>query len=304
MEKNSLARRAKQLNLSALSLARDMRSGPFQSFFKGDGIEFDSAQAYHRGDDVRHIDWNILARSGRVFVKTYKELRSATIMLLADISDSTYDPVPDGCIKDKIIDAAALCACAALHTQSSVGCLTFDAAVRTMLKPHNRQNYLADIFSVLSSSDKKNCRSAGTALPAALQAAGKILTARSLVFVFSDFRVSHYERELTALAEKHDVIAVRFEGTYEAFLPNGGTMPFEDRESGVNILMRTKAVQKLRFESAHEQYNYWKAICSRCGVQPLFVPANDPPLKILQHFFSSVKKSNYVSLSEKNRRWL
>ncbi len=298
MKKNSLARRAKQLQLSALSLAHEMQSGPFQSFFNGNGIDLDSLSAYHRGDDVRYIDWNVLARTGKVFVKRFKETRSATILVLADMSASTHDVTEHGSIQDKIIESAALCACAAGHTNSAIGCLTFNSRLQNLLKPHNKKNYTADIFRTLENDAQQKDTNTGTALVEALQTSLQILTSRSLVIVFSDFRVTNYERELAALAAKHDVLAVRFESRHRYGLPKGGRLPFVDWETKQRVYIDTDSDERFSPEYAHMQIDYWKKVCARCGVRTLVIPSNVTPLKPLQQFFSLQKK---LSLAEQGR---
>ena len=58
------------------------------SVFKGRGMEFDEVREYQPGDDVRTIDWNVTARTGRPYVKRFVEERELTVMLLVDLSAS------------------------------------------------------------------------------------------------------------------------------------------------------------------------------------------------------------------------
>lgn len=75
MKTGYLAERSKQLQLAALSIAQGMQAGSFRSHFRGRGIEFDALREYEAGDDIRSIDWNLMARSGKTFVKLYREER-------------------------------------------------------------------------------------------------------------------------------------------------------------------------------------------------------------------------------------
>ena len=63
-------------------------AGEYRSAFRGRGIEFEEVREYQPGDDVRAIDWNVTARTGRPFVKRYIEEREMTVMLLVDRSAS------------------------------------------------------------------------------------------------------------------------------------------------------------------------------------------------------------------------
>ena len=70
------------------NLANDSLSGEYSSVFKGTGVEFDEFRKYVPGDDVKHIDWKVTARTRRPHVKVFKEERDLTILLLVDISSS------------------------------------------------------------------------------------------------------------------------------------------------------------------------------------------------------------------------
>ena len=61
-------------------------AGQYRSVFKGSGIEFEEVREYAPGDDVKSIDWNVSARTGKVFVKLYREERESIVMLLIDMT--------------------------------------------------------------------------------------------------------------------------------------------------------------------------------------------------------------------------
>ena len=63
-------------------------AGEYQSAFKGRGMEFDMVREYQEGDEERMIDWNVTARLGHPFVKSYIEERELTVIFLVDISAS------------------------------------------------------------------------------------------------------------------------------------------------------------------------------------------------------------------------
>ncbi len=67
-----------------------LRQGPHQSRVKGRGMEYAESRAYHPGDDVRHIDWRITARSGRVHTKLFQEERERPVLLVLNLTPSLY----------------------------------------------------------------------------------------------------------------------------------------------------------------------------------------------------------------------
>ncbi|SVD67820.1 uncharacterized protein METZ01_LOCUS420674, partial [marine metagenome] len=80
--------RIKAIQIRTQRLVTDALAGDYQSAFKGRGMEFEEVRAYIPGDDVRHIDWKVTARTGVPFVKEHREERELTVMLLVDVSSS------------------------------------------------------------------------------------------------------------------------------------------------------------------------------------------------------------------------
>src|SRR5215510_15382018 len=63
-------------------------AGGYRSAFRGGGVEFEESRPYTPGDDVRHLDWNALARTGSPYVKRFREERDQTLLLALDVSRS------------------------------------------------------------------------------------------------------------------------------------------------------------------------------------------------------------------------
>ena len=80
----------RKIHIRTSHLVSDLFAGQYQSAFKGSGMEFAEVRQYLPGDDVRSIDWNVTARTGIPHVKRFVEERELTVMLLVDVSASTY----------------------------------------------------------------------------------------------------------------------------------------------------------------------------------------------------------------------
>ena len=80
--------RIKAIQIRTQRLVTDALAGDYESAFKGRGMEFEEVRAYIPGDDVRHIDWKVTARTGVPHVKEHREEREMTVMLLVDVSSS------------------------------------------------------------------------------------------------------------------------------------------------------------------------------------------------------------------------
>ena len=107
MKTGYLAEQSKQLQLAALSIAQGMQAGSFRSHFRGRGIEFDALREYEAGDDIRSIDWNLMARSNKTFVKLYREERDLRLFLIADVSASMAAGCTTQSPQKKLLEAAA-----------------------------------------------------------------------------------------------------------------------------------------------------------------------------------------------------
>ena len=284
-----LAERSKQLQLAALSIAQGMQAGSFRSHFRGRGIEFDSLREYEAGDDIRSIDWNLMARSGKTFVKLYREERDLRLFLIADVSAS----MKAGCIihspQEKLLEAAALITFAAEHLHSYTGLLAFDGKVSRVFQLRRGREPTLHILNALERIAVAGSK--GTALTSALEAAAKLLRQRALVIILSDFKVENFEKELGVLARRHDVAAIRITAPYDEALPAAGILRFTDPEIGVERLLPTGSHQfrQDRIRRAAEDIQQWKNTCIRCGAYPLVLPYGGNTVKILNQFFLTGK---------------
>ncbi len=290
MEIPSLAERAKYLKISALTVAEGMRTGTFRSFFRGHGIEFDTVRDYEQGDDIRSIDWNVTARTGRAFVKTWREERELTVFLVIDNSHSM--DTGGGKISKRMcaFEAAVLLAFAAEQNASPVGAAIFDGIFRKALKPRAGRD---QVLSILKTLEHAESPVPGSVLGNALSGASRLLRSRSLVIVLSDFRAAGYEKPLGILARKHDVLAVRVVSPSDFILPRAGYIPFRDPESGWAASFPTSsAAFRTRWESeAREAVSRWETLCLRRGVSPLVLSADDDPVRVFSAFFSPGRDS-------------
>ena len=105
-DRESLIKRAAVLRITTTSLASAMQNGTFRSLYHGQGIEFAGVREYLRGDDVRTIDWNVTARSGKPFVKLFDEERELQIFLIVDRSLSMQEGTKNKKITEKLLREA------------------------------------------------------------------------------------------------------------------------------------------------------------------------------------------------------
>ena len=81
-----LVKKIRQIQIYASHMVNASFAGQFESVFKGRGMQFDEVREYTPGDDIRSIDWNVTARTGKVHIKRFVEEREMALMLLVDMS--------------------------------------------------------------------------------------------------------------------------------------------------------------------------------------------------------------------------
>ncbi|MEM9930816.1 MAG: DUF58 domain-containing protein, partial [Bacteroidota bacterium] len=125
MDTAELLRRVRRIEIKTKRRSQDLISGAYHSTFKGRGMSFEEVRAYQYGDDVRHIDWNVTARTGTPHIKVFSEERELTIWLLIDASASMGFGSQRATKREIVAELAALLAFSASKNQDRVGALLF-----------------------------------------------------------------------------------------------------------------------------------------------------------------------------------
>jgi uncharacterized protein (DUF58 family) len=212
--------------------------GDYRTVFRGAGVDVTDLREYQFGDDLRHVDWNVTARTDVTHVREYVEDRDVTAWLLLDGSASMdFGPVER---RKHVVLAEVAAAVAQLLSRGGnrVGALLFDTGVRETIPPGQGRNQVLRILSRLLRPSR--VEPGVTDLGAALRAALGILRRRSLVIVVSDFLSEPgWQRPLGQLARRNDVVAIQVVDRREFELPAAGMIYVEDAETGEVIFVDT-----------------------------------------------------------------
>ena len=116
-----------------------------------------------------------------------------------------------------------------------------------------------------------------------------MLKKRSLVFIISDFRSADWEKPLTSLAHKNDVVAIRVVDKMDEHLPEVGTAYFTDCESSLVLKLPTASE---KFQKEWKSYydasvHKWQDICIKHGICSAIMKTTDEPLQILTKIFAT-----------------
>lgn len=138
---SDIVREIRQIEIITNRLVNETMAGSYHSVFKGQGMEFQEVREYAIGDDVRLIDWNVTARTRKPFIKTFREERELTVMLMVDLSGSMYfgsglsreKALPSEIIKRNFAARiAALLAFSAIRNNDRVGLLLYTDRIESI----------------------------------------------------------------------------------------------------------------------------------------------------------------------------
>src|SRR6185295_13045743 len=154
-----LLRKVRQIEITTRKMVSDVMSGSYRSHFKGHGVQFSEHRLYVPGDDVRHIDWKVTARTRDPLIKKFEEERELTVFLVVDVSGSGSFG-SDAKLKSEIAaEVGGMLAYAAIHTGDKVGVLLFAGEVECIIPPKKgRQHVLRIIRDILASVQKPGGR--------------------------------------------------------------------------------------------------------------------------------------------------
>lgn len=289
---HDVLRRVRAIEVSTRRRVQDLLAGRYRSQFKGQGIDFDQVREYTPGDDIRSIDWNVTARSGRPYVKEHIEERQLTMLLLVDVSASEVFGSGERSKRQVAAEIASALAFSAIANEDRVGVILFSDRVERYIPPgKGRRHVLRVIHEILSAEPEGK----GTDIRAALDFANRVTKRRCVAFVISDFLLNgDAETSLGALEESlrltnlcHDLVAVRVEDPRERELPDVGVLVLEDPETGEQVELNTsrKKVRERFAQLAQERAERLAQAFRQARVDALQVSTDDDPVAGLATFF-------------------
>jgi uncharacterized protein (DUF58 family) len=183
--------KVRNLEMQARLIVEGYLSGMHKSPYHGFSVEFAQHREYVPGDDLKHLDWKVYSRTGRFYLKQYEEETNLACWLLVDASESMRygsGPADDkgqplvGKYDYACMGAAAL-AYLILHQQDSAGLVTYDNAVRQLLRPSSQPSHLKQMIACLN----KGAGRERTSLAPIFHDLAERITRRGIIVVFSDF---------------------------------------------------------------------------------------------------------------------
>jgi uncharacterized protein (DUF58 family) len=290
-----LFQKVRRIEITTSRLVTDVFAGQYHSVFKGQGIEFDEVREYQPGDDVRTIDWNVTARTGRAHIKKFVEERELTVMILVDASRSCRFASVNMLKSQLAAEISSLFALSAIRNNDKVGLIIFTDRIEKFIPPAKGVRHVLYIIrEVLYFKPKGRL----TDIAQALQYLDRVINRKSISLLISDFFEDTPERLealTTAMAiarRRHDLIPITLNDPRERHLPQTGLIALEDAETGQTGLVDAsstevrEAYKNQNIRRVSERERLFRSI----GVDFIDVSTQEPYADALIKFFRKRKK--------------
>lgn len=255
------------IEIVARGVVEGFLAGLHRSPFRGFSVEFTEHRPYQPGDEPRYLDWKILARADRLFIKQYEEETNLRAMVLVDTSRSmAWRGAPERLTKRGYADRlAAALGLVLLRQRDATGLITFDEAVRRVVPARVKAGQWARIVRALI--DTPDGR--GTAADAALRHLAGLLARRGLVILVSDLL---FDRDLALTALRylrhrgHQVTVLHVLDPAELELSGPPEVRYRDPESDASVVVRPRELARAYAATVQHEIAAWRTTCRRHGV--------------------------------------
>lgn len=241
-----ILKKVRRIQIITSALVNDVFAGQYHSAFKGRGMEFEEVREYQPGDDVRTIDWNVTARTGRPFVKNFREERELTVTLAVDVSASQDFGTREQLKSELVAELGATLAFSAIQNNDKVALILFTDRIERFVPPRKGPRHVLRVVRELLYHQPAGRR---TDVGLALEYLSRVMPRRAVVFLISDFQTPDFSGPLQIVRHRHDLIPVLVRDERESRLPPVRYIEFFDPETREQLLVDTSSrAFRARFE--------------------------------------------------------
>jgi uncharacterized protein (DUF58 family) len=233
---DEITKKIRRISITTSRIVQETLAGQYKSAFKGRGMEFDSVREYQPGDEVRSIDWNVTARTGKLQIKKFEEERELSVMLLLDVSLSCRFGSRQQLKSEIAAEICSVLAFSAIYNKDKAGLIIFTDTVEKVIPPKKGTNH---VLRLIREALRYYPINSGTDIGSSIAYLNKVMHNRSVCFIISDFLTKGYEDSISIAGRKHDIIAVRIVDSREMDMPQAGLVALDDAETGEHIVIDT-----------------------------------------------------------------
>lgn len=278
--------RIKSLELRARVIVEGLWRGLHRSPYHGFSVEFTEYRQYTKGDDPRHIDWKVAARTDRHYIKKFEDETNLRCHLLLDMSRSMGFGSKGWRKADYAATLIATLAYFLMQQGDAVGLTTFGERIEEHLPARNRPGHLRRLMTEL----EKTPALRGTSLQGPLQQLSEMLRRRGMVVLVSDLLapVEHLEKQLSYLATcGHEVALFHVMDRAEIDFTFTEAAQFHDAETGNHLFIDPAVARAGYLEKLSVHLQSIRGMCEKHGVEYRFAPTDQPLDGVLLEWLSS-----------------
>jgi uncharacterized protein (DUF58 family) len=277
--------RAEALGMNACFIVEGYMAGEHKSPYRGFAIEFAQHREYAPGDDVRHLDWKVQAKTERYYIKQYEQETNFVAHLLLDGSESMNYRSGE---LSKLEYGKMMAACLAyviLHQRDAVALGIFDEEIREYLPRSDNRDNLFKIMNRLAGFDATG----KTQVAEVLHGMANQVRRKGIMIVMSDF----FDDE-AAIVEGiqhlrfagHEVILMQILDPYEIDFPFTGMVEFDGLENIPKVQTRPTQIKKTYHREFEAFRQRLRDACDRNQCHFVEVRTDQPLDEVLSNYLA------------------
>jgi len=277
--------RAEALGLHARFVVEGYMAGEHKSPYRGFAIEFTQHREYVPGDDLRHLDWKVLGRTDRYYLKQYEQETNYVAHILLDGSESMR--YGSGALT-KLQYGKMVAACLSyliLHQRDAVTVGVFDTAVKSHVPRTGNLGSVHNIMQVLAEFEPKEQTNIAQVLH---DVAGQIKR-KGIVIIISDL-FDDEQKVLEGIQHLrfggNEVIVLHTMDPFELEFPFQGLVEFEGLEMTEKVMTRPREIRKSYMAEVEAFRQRLREGCERNNVHYVLVNTSQPLHEVLSGYLA------------------
>ena len=256
---------------------RSSQRGQYLSKARGRGMEFDDFRPYQSGDDIRHIDWRVSARTGTTQTKLFREERDQNVFFVVDQCAAMYFGTRRVFKSVAAAETACLLAWMASFRGDRVSGLIFNDQQTFSAPPRRGQPGVMALIQLLCrhQAHEQAIHHEGQWVNA-LSRVAKTAHTGSHIYLISDFANIHEEAEkdLSLIRQHNDVSLLQIYDPIEETLPAKTHYTFSDGLNNYQVDADSQVLQQFQ-QQQHQRYHWLESLCKRLGISYTRIATND-----------------------------
>lgn len=280
------AMRGPARHLTLKGLARHAhQSGARRSQFRARGMDYEESRRYQNGDDMRNLDWRVMARTGKPYTKLFREERERPVFVCLDLGTSMFFATRGVFKAVMAARCAALLAWAVLEHGDRVGGVVFGAEKQWERRPQRGKHGVLRLLNDIADPGNWDLdeHAVSSDLKSMSSRIARVARPGSLVTVISDFRGVDDAAiaTLRKIAVHSDLLNIFVSDPLERQLPAPGRYPIADRGQRWLLDSRSRRGREQHRRRFNERLGRMEALYAKTGARCIHVGTEDDPALVL-----------------------